>query len=127
MPQSRTFNAAILGSGRFLVTLTGLVSVAVLSRIFTKTDYAAYRQTLLAYKFVEPLLKLGLPLALFYFLPRNRDRGRSALTGNLVLLFSMGWFFAVEMWDRYRADYGHVWRRDDPTDPYSSGHYDCNQ
>jgi O-antigen/teichoic acid export membrane protein len=96
--QSRTFKAAILSSGRLLVTLTGLLCAIVLSRLFTKTDYAAYRQTFLAYAFVAPLLTLGLPGALFYFLPRDKEHGRSILTGNLVLLFLMGCLFALAMW-----------------------------
>jgi O-antigen/teichoic acid export membrane protein len=98
MTQSRTFKAVILGSGQFLVTLTGLISAAVLSRIFTKEDYAAYRQTLLAYAFVAPLLTLGLPQALYYFIPRDRKNSRSILTGNLLLLFLMGGIFTVAMW-----------------------------
>jgi len=96
--QSRTFKAAILGSGRFLVTLTALMAAVVLARLFTKTDYAAYRQTLLAYNFVAPLLMLGLPHALYYFLPRDKENGRTILSGNLLLLFSMGGLFAAAMW-----------------------------
>jgi len=98
MTQSRTFKAAVLGSGQFFVALTALVSVAVLSRILTKTGYAAYRQTLLAFVFVAPLLKLGLPQALYYFLPRDKENGRSILSGNLLLLFSTACVFAAAMW-----------------------------
>jgi len=98
MSQSRTFKAAVLGSGQFLVILTELLCFVVLSRIFTKTDYASYRQTLLAYTFLAPLLALGFPRALYYFLPQDRENGRSILTGNLLLLFLMGCLFAVAMW-----------------------------
>jgi len=98
MTQSRTFKAAILSSGQFLVTLASLISATVLSRLFTKEDYAAYRQTLLAYAFVAPLLALGLPQALYYFIPRDRENSRSILTGNLLLLFLMGGIFAVAIW-----------------------------
>lgn len=100
MTHSRTFKATILSSGEFLVTLTALISAAVLSRLFTKEDYAAYRQTLLAYAFVAPLLALGLPQALYYFVPRDRENSRSILTGNLLLLFLMGGVFTVAMWCR---------------------------
>jgi len=98
MTQSRSFKVAILSSGKFLVTLTGLISIAVLSRLFTKEDYAAYRQTLLAYAFVAPLLALGLPQALYYFIPRDRKNSRSILTGNLLLLFLMGGIFTAAVW-----------------------------
>ncbi len=33
--------------------------------------------------------------------------------------------FAEEMWDTYRADYGCIWTRDDPTDIYSNGFNPC--
>lgn len=98
MSQSRTFKVAILSSGKFLTALTLLVTFAVLSRLFTKTDYAAYRQTLLAYTFLSPLLALGLPMALYYFLPLNPTNGKSILSGNLLLLFLMGIIFAIVVW-----------------------------
>ena len=98
MSQTRTFKVAVLSSGRFLVTLTLLICAAILSRLFTKADYAAYMQTLLAFKFVAPLLMLGLPQALYYFLPRDKQKGRSILTGNLMLLTGMGCLFAIAMW-----------------------------
>ena len=94
---NRTFKVAMLTSGSFLVTLTGLATVAVLSRVFTKGDYAVYRQTLLVYHFVAPILTLGLPQALFYFIPLDRENGRSLLSSNLTLLFSMGAVFAISM------------------------------
>ena len=94
---NRTFKVAMLASGRFLVTLTGLVTAAVLSRIFTKSDYAVYKQTYLAYLIVAPILTLGLPEALFYFIPQDRANSRSMLSGTLALLFSMGGIFAISM------------------------------
>lgn len=93
MSDSRTFKAALLGSGKFLVTLTGLISAAVLARVLTKTDYAAYRQTFLTYRFVAPFLSMGLPMALYYFLPIDKGHSRSTLSGNLFLLFCMGFLF----------------------------------
>jgi len=98
MAHSRALKAAILGSGTFLVKFTGLVSAAVLSRIFTKMDYAAYKQVFLSYHFVYPLLILGLPSSLYYFLPGNREKGPSILSGNLLLSFIMGAVFALAIW-----------------------------
>ncbi|MBC8230813.1 oligosaccharide flippase family protein [bacterium] len=94
---NRTFKVAMLASGNFFVTLTGLVTAAVLSRVFTKGDYAVYKQTLLAYRFVAPILTLGLPQALFYFIPLNRKNSRSLLSSNFTLLFLMGLVFAISM------------------------------
>ncbi len=98
MPRSRTFKAAILGSGNILVKVTSLLALAILSRIFTKTEYAAYRQTLLAYFSIAPALMLGLPQALYYFIPRDREHGRRLVTSNLLLLTITGAIFTIAMW-----------------------------
>ena len=80
----------ILSSGSALSALVGLLSVAVLARIFSKPDYATYRQTLLAYSFAAPFVTLGLSQALFYFLPSEKERTRGLLVENLVLLGGSG-------------------------------------
>jgi len=98
MPRSRTFKAAILGSGNILVKMTSLVALAVLSRIFTKTEYGAYRQTLDAYFIIAPALMLGLPQALYYFIPRDKEHGRRLVTSNLFLLGFTGAVFTIAIW-----------------------------
>jgi O-antigen/teichoic acid export membrane protein len=98
MAQSRAFKAGILSFGKFLATLTTILTIAVLSRILTKVEYAAYRQTLLAFHFVAPFLALGLPKALYFFFPRNKYKNKKILTNNLLLLFSMGIIFMIAMW-----------------------------
>jgi len=80
----------ILASGQTLTALVGLVSAAVLSRLFTQDDYATYRQTLLAYTFAAPFVVLGLNQALFYFLPNEKQRTRGVLVENLALLLFGG-------------------------------------
>ena len=96
--ESRTWKAAILSSGQFFVTLNGIVLAAILARLFSKLDYAAYQQTILTYNVAAPLLMLGLPNALYYFIPRERSKARSILTGNLLLLALAGGFFTAAMW-----------------------------
>jgi O-antigen/teichoic acid export membrane protein len=81
--------------GKSLTVFASLVSAAILSRLFTKDDYAAYRQTILVFVVAIPLLTSGLPKSLYYFIPRNRENSRSILTGNLLLLFLMGALFTV--------------------------------
>lgn len=95
MPQSRTFKAGILASGRFLTTCGGLISYVVLARVLSVHDYATYRQTLLAYLFAMPLLTLGLPQALYYFLPGEKERPRAILLNNLLLLGFMAGLFSA--------------------------------
>ncbi len=93
MSQSRTVKAGILASGTFLTTCVRLISAIVLSRVLSMYDYATYRQTLLAYAFISPLLMLGLPQALYYFLPGEKKRPRTLLMENLLLLSFMAGLF----------------------------------
>ena len=95
MSQSRAVKAGILASGTFLTTCVRLISAVFLSRILSIYDYATYRQTLLAYAFIAPLLMLGLPNALYYFLPGENTRPRSRLVDNLTLLGFMAGFFTL--------------------------------
>ena len=98
MTQSRTFKAAMLGSGQLASKITLLLIAAILSRLFTRVEYATFRQTILVYSFVAPVLALGLPQALYYFIPRDKKHGRGMLTGNLLILFGMGVLFALFTW-----------------------------
>jgi O-antigen/teichoic acid export membrane protein len=95
MSQNRTLKVAILASGRFLTSCAGLISCVVLARVLSVYDYATYRQTLLAYAFVVPLLTLGLPQILYYFLPGEEKRPRAILVENLLLLSLMAGLFSV--------------------------------
>lgn len=90
MPTSRSAKTLILASGQGLTTLVNLLTIVVLARLFSKVDYATYRQTMLAYLFAAPIVMLGLNSTLFYFLPRQKDRPRGVLTENLLLLAAGG-------------------------------------
>ena len=77
-----------------------LVAVSILSgmvfaRTLTIEDYGTYLQTFLAYDFAVPMLTLGLPTALYYFLPGERERQRGLILDNLILLFALAVIFSV--------------------------------
>jgi len=95
MARARTLKAGIMASGHFLRASVGLVSLAILARVLTIDHYATYRQTLLAYAFISPLLILGLPEVLYYFLPIEKGRARGILRENLLLLGIMGVVFSL--------------------------------
>jgi hypothetical protein len=85
MSASRTFKVLILSSGQVLVSLVALVSAAILTRVFTKTDFATYRQSLLACTFAFPFVVLGLDRDLYTFLLGEKVRARGLLVENLLL------------------------------------------
>lgn len=95
MGLSRTFKAGLLTLGRGLATCAWIAAFACLSRILSKHDYASYRQTVLAYRLALPVMMLGLPRALYYFIPLHRERARGLLLENVLLLAGMGMLFSV--------------------------------
>lgn len=86
MAKSRSGKVIIVASGQAATTLASLVTAAVLARLFTRSDYAVYRQTMMVYAVAAPFVALGFNQALLYFLPTESDRPRSVLVENLILL-----------------------------------------
>lgn len=93
--QSRSAKVLVLSSGQALTAGVGIISMAVLTRVFSKLDYATYRQTMLAYSFAVPFVTLGLDRALYFFLPGERQRSRAFLVENLLLLTAAGMLLSM--------------------------------
>lgn len=85
-PISRTEKVLALSLGGTLSLVASLAYGMVAARWLSKHDYATLKQTFLAYDFAAPLLMLGLPNALFYFLPRDPEGQRGVVVDNLALL-----------------------------------------
>lgn len=92
---SRTSKVYMLSMGSALSSIFGIVIYSVLSRIFTKEVYGIYRQLLLYFSMVIPFLSLGLPMALFYYLPSEKQNSRRIIFNNLIFLFVIGSFFVL--------------------------------
>ncbi|HBG05042.1 MAG: hypothetical protein A2075_16635 [Geobacteraceae bacterium GWC2_58_44] len=98
MANSRTFKTILLGFGEVLTGIVGILSAAILSRLLPISEYGSYRQVFIIYGTIGPLLCLGLPQALYYFLPRNREQSRSILSSNLAALILLGGLFTLFLW-----------------------------
>ena len=94
-PMSRSAKVVALTAGNALASLAGMIFWMVAARSVSKYDYATIRQTFLAYDFVAPLLMLGLPSALYYWLPREKDNQRGVVIDNVALLLAAGMLFSV--------------------------------
>jgi len=92
---SRSAKAAILASGNFLSMCANILIAAVLTRLFLKAEYATYQQTFIAFNFVVPLLTLGIPMALYFYMPQRTGAARSVLLENLIILSIGAVGFAV--------------------------------
>ncbi len=93
--RSRFFKSAVLASGNILTSCLGIATAMVLVRIFSKSDYGTYKQAILVFMFASPILIMGLPECLYYFIPREKSRSRGILSENLVLLTIGGLLFAT--------------------------------
>jgi len=83
---SRTVKVLALSLGSSLTMLASIAFAMIASRYLSKHDYATIRQTFLSYDFASPLLMLGLPNAVYYFLPRAGKDGRGTVIDNIALL-----------------------------------------
>jgi O-antigen/teichoic acid export membrane protein len=95
MATSVTNKVFALSFGKVLTSLIGLASGMILSRVLLVHDYATYRQTLLVYTFLVPVLTLGLPDAVYFFLGDEKTRKRGLVADNLLLLTLIGFIFAL--------------------------------
>ena len=91
----RTTKAGYLALSEMVSTATRLGAMIILARIFTQVEFGNYRQVLLPYAFIMPILALGLPDGLLYFLSIHRDRARNVLANNLVVLIVMSIGFGI--------------------------------
>jgi O-antigen/teichoic acid export membrane protein len=92
---SRTSKVLALSIGQTLTTIAVIISGMILARVLPKTDYATIKQTMLAYNFVAPVLMLGLPSALYFFLPRNENRQRGITIDNIIILLVLALLFSA--------------------------------
>ena len=92
---SRTKKVLALSAGSAFNRIVLIVSGMVAARLLTKHDYATMKQTLLVYGFLSPILMLGLSNALYYFLPKEKERKKGLIFDNIVLLLVMGFLFSL--------------------------------
>ena len=95
MLQSRKAKVIALSLGQALTRVVGLAVTMVMARIVVKEDLAAYRQTLLAYATVVPIMGLGVSQAMYYFLPVEKSRIRGRLLDGVAVTGLIGLLFAI--------------------------------
>lgn len=73
-----------------------LVSAAILSRYFDKTEYGTYKQVIYVYSSLTLLFAAGLPSAYAYFLPKlSMDQGKDVIAKLNRLFVAFGIGFAI--------------------------------
>jgi len=83
--------AGFMVLGNTAQSLAQLATIMVLTRLFSRGEYGSYRQVWLVYFTLSPVLLLGVPYSIFYFMPRldAEERRRFALR-TVSLLFFLG-------------------------------------
>jgi len=92
---TRTGKVLALSLGSALSMISSIALGMISSRYLSKHDYATIQQTFLAYNFAVPILMLGLPNAVYYFLPREQQCKRGVLIDNIALLLVAGLLFSL--------------------------------
>lgn len=92
---SRTSKVFSLSLAQSVLMVVNLVAGIVFARTLSVEDYGTYLQTFLAYDFAVPILTMGLPSALYYFLPGEAERKKGIVLDNLLLLFFAGLIFSL--------------------------------
>lgn len=96
MTTSRKSKILALSFGKALTGVVTLASFSALSYLLTeKKDYAAFRQTIMAFMIVTPFMTMGLKHGLFYFLPVEEKRTRGRVIDSLLIVLSTGSIFGI--------------------------------
>lgn len=90
---SRTVKVGYLAFAQGIASVSSILVASYLSRQLAENDYATYRQTFLSYRFVAPVLALGIPQALLYFLPNDMERRRGVVIESVSVLLLIGALF----------------------------------
>jgi O-antigen/teichoic acid export membrane protein len=91
----RKLKVIALSLGQGLARIIGLLVMMLMARLLIKEDLAAYRQTMLAYLAVGPILSLGVGQGMYYFLPSETERVRGRVMDGIAALGLMGILFAL--------------------------------
>lgn len=93
---NNTIQAFWVAIGSFSTMVLGILSAAILSRYFNKSDYGTYKQILYVYSSLLIIFTAGLPRVFSYFLPRYPvEEGKSIVNKVNNVLFVGGLSFAL--------------------------------
>jgi O-antigen/teichoic acid export membrane protein len=98
LQSSNTLQAFWLGIGSLSSFTLAIVSAAILSRYFNKTEYGTYRQIIYVYNTFLVIFSAGLPRVFSYFLPRfSLQQGKDIAMKITKILFLFGIAFSFAL------------------------------
>jgi len=91
--------AGFLVIGNSAQVLCSMASWAGLARLLTKSGFGEYRQAWIPYNLLFPVMALGLPVSILYFLPRvDAGARRLFVRRTTVLLACLGGILTCALW-----------------------------
>lgn len=94
--ESNTKQALWVGISSFSSFMLAIVSSAIFSRYFDKTEYGTYRQIVYIYSTLLTIFAAGLPSAYAYFLPKlNKSQGKEVISKLTNLFIITGAIFSL--------------------------------
>ncbi|MBN1756013.1 oligosaccharide flippase family protein [bacterium] len=88
--------AGIISLGRFSENLVNIAVAVLLSRLLIQQDYGTYRQAILVIHTLISILMLGLPMSMYYFIPRmKREEQKGFVIQTFLLLSGIGLVFTL--------------------------------
>ncbi|TLX75663.1 hypothetical protein E9993_08880 [Labilibacter sediminis] len=94
--KSNIAQALWVGVGSFSAFGLSMISAAILSRYFSKTEYGTYKQVLYVYNTLLIIFSAGLPRVFNYYLPRySVAQGKEIVNKITTILFLTGFLFSV--------------------------------
>lgn len=93
--KSNSYQAIWVGMGSLSSFALAIITAAVLSRFFDKTEYGTYRQVLFVYNSLLVVFSAQLPKVFSYYLPKfSLEKGKDIVTRITILLFVTGCLFS---------------------------------
>ena len=104
----RTIKVIILSGCKVVVSVVGLVVLMLLSRCFSAEDYANFRQFVFISGLISPLILLGAPQAIPFFLPNNTNKSKQFILISIIiqsilfiLVLSLSYLLKDKIYDYY--------------------------
>lgn len=97
---SLSFKSSIIALSKAVGVLLSLVISMILSRYLSVTSYGYYKEILLVYNTLVPILTLGIPTSINYFVPRSqsKEESKNYVYQSYLILFILGMSLTIFMY-----------------------------
>jgi len=92
---SRKSKVLFVSISKTLTSISGIVSAIFLSRLLSIDEYATYRQTILVFSFLAPLMSLGFSRSMYYNFEKRKDNHAEQLLNIQYVILSIALLAAL--------------------------------